>query len=205
MAQPQGFGRSFAGFGGLGKLGESITQKAGEISTNVTSSVSELAAKAKEQNGESPAATPLKDAPPVAAALTSKSPDNVSKEELLDVLQKMNKKVKALSALRLTLTERVQVAETDKERLLNLVKHEILNDNVAIDEGQDEIEQLQKAWRVTDEQNSLTLQELQNEYKVIAMQCEAKVERIKDETERATLANGNEAWEDHARTNGSKT
>ena len=151
-------------------------------------------------------ATPVKETPPVAAALATKSPDNVTKEELLDVLQKMNKKVKALSALRTSLTDRVKVAETDRERLVALVKHEILNDNVPIDAEKDEIEQLQVAWRAADEQNSLALQELQNEYKVIAMQCEAKVERIKEEAEAETKRlrreaqaeshmDGNEAWE----------
>ena len=44
-------------------------------------------------------------APPKSAV------DGHSKEELLAVLQKMNKKVKALSALRQQLTERAETAE----------------------------------------------------------------------------------------------
>jgi arsenate reductase-like glutaredoxin family protein len=52
----------------------------------------------------------------------AKSPDDETKEELLNVLQKMNKKVKALLSLRLTLTERIQVEEKDKELLIALVR-----------------------------------------------------------------------------------
>ena len=38
---------------------------------------------------------------------------NATKEELIDVLQKLNKKMKALSAMRVQLTEKAQKAEED--------------------------------------------------------------------------------------------
>jgi len=43
----------------------------------------------------------------------------------------------------------------------------------------DEINLIQRAWRVADERNSLVLQQLQNEFKVIAMKTEAEVEKVK--------------------------
>ena len=73
----------------------------------------------------------------------NKMSDNVSKEELLDVLQKMNKKVKVLTSQRTQLAERCKAAETDKARLLTLLQEEILNGDVRIEEGKDQIEQLQ--------------------------------------------------------------
>ena len=60
--------------------------------------------------------------------LSTRDPDSVSKEELMAILQKMNKRVKALSTLRATLIERVKDTETDKNRLLKLVKTEILTE-----------------------------------------------------------------------------
>ena len=46
-------------------------------------------------------------------------------------------------------------------------------------EQRDEINLIQRAWRVADERNSLVLQQLQNEFKVIAMKTEAEVEKVK--------------------------
>ena len=43
---------------------------------------------------------------------------NASKEELVEVLQKMNKKVKALSALRAQLTDKLQKTELERDKLV---------------------------------------------------------------------------------------
>jgi len=98
--------------------------------------------------------------------------DNVSKEDLLEILQKMNRKVKALSTIRQQLTEKVEAAESDKARLKALVVDEILN-GVQLQEGQDEVIQLQAAWRQVDEQNALNLQQLQSEFQVLRMEQQA--------------------------------
>ena len=141
---------------------------------------------------------------------TPKTPENISKEELLDVLQKMNKKMKTFSAQRTQLAERLKATEGEKDRLLKLVKDEILSGDVELTKDGDTVQQLERAWRVVDERNSLALQELQKEYKTVAQQCKQEVEEVKKASEvetqaklqemRAeiaaeTLASGNEAWE----------
>ena len=144
-------------------------------------------------------------------SLASRDPDSVSKEELLDILQKMNKRVKALSALRATLIERVKVAEGDKNRLLTLMKNEVLS-NVDLEDASkraeaknaekaskavdaevdpndseeakiDEIAVIQLAWREADERNQMALQQLQSEYKVISLQYQAEIEKVKKDAE----------------------
>ena len=152
----------------------------------------------------------------------------------------MNKKVKTLSSLRVQLIERVKLAESDKSRLMAIVKEEILtevdldeatqkaaimnaesamkaaeddanvNGNATVggdsnanangntqnggdtDQQQtkkqvnqkiDEIAMLQLAWRAADERNQFALQQIQSEYKVIAMQCQAEVEKVKQANE----------------------
>mmetsp|Transcript_13213 Transcript_13213/g.18899 ORF Transcript_13213/g.18899 Transcript_13213/m.18899 type:complete len:206 (+) Transcript_13213:809-1426(+) len=131
--------------------------------------------------------------------LSNKEPKDVSKEDLMDVLQKMSKGVKALQALRANLLERVNLAEKDKSRLMDIFKTEVLseadledasqkaaeknaeNANLAAKEDEngvkmgkdskiDEISMIQLAWRVADERNQFNLQQIQNEYKVISMQ-----------------------------------
>ena len=167
----------------------------------MTSSIISTLPKNQESEGDNAA---------VVTDIASKSPDNVSKEELLDVLQKMNKKVKALTSQRTQLAERCKAAESDKLRLLTLVREEILNDDVNIEDGVDQIEQLKVAWRAADERNSLALQELQNEYKIVALQVQGDVSKVKEAVEKESearaeqirlqavaeaMASGNEAWE----------
>jgi hypothetical protein len=106
-------------------------------------------------------------APPTMSQLKS---DNASKEDLMDILQKMNKKVKALSTLRLQLTERAETAESEKARFAALLQDEILNGAVTVQEGQDEVLQYQAAWRAQDEEKSMALQQLQTEFQVSRMQ-----------------------------------
>ena len=167
----------------------------------------------KVSNGDSTAAAPKEGTTPLA----SRNPDSVSKEELLEILHKMNKKVKALSQLRAALTDRVKSAEGDKARLLEMMKKEILTEVDLVEAAQkaavqnaesahrmaegdatggndgkeenfqnvkiDEISMLQLAWRAADERNQMALQQLQNEYKVISMQCQAEVEKVKSTAE----------------------
>ena len=66
--------------------------------------------------------------------MASKDPNNVSREELLTILEEMNRKVKTLSSLRVQLIERVKLAESDKSRLMAIVKEEILTE-VDLDEA----------------------------------------------------------------------
>ena len=128
-------------------------------------------------------------------SLANRDLESVSKEELLEILSKMNKKVKALAQLRAALTDRVKAAESDKERLMDIMKKEVLNDmdleeaaqkaassssNTKEGEALDEISLIQLAWRAVDERNQFALQHLQNEYKVIAMQSQAEMEKVRN-------------------------
>ena len=190
-----------------------MRKQAEELAKTAASQVSDINAKLATPASKSPAnGDDLLTTPAIAATplVPMKSPENITKEELLDVLQKMNKKVKALTALRTQLADRVKAAEVDKERLMKLMTDEILGGEVAIQEGQDPVEQLQKAWYQVDERNSLALQELQAEYKTVTLQCkeevdqvkraaeaeaQAQVDKIRADVAAETLANGNEAWE----------
>jgi hypothetical protein len=182
-------------------LGEKATSQVNELNAKVmTSSITAAVI---------PAAIPKKEEADIDTPM--KTPDNVSKEELLDVLQKMNRKVKALTSQRTQLAERCKAAETDRTRLLTLIQDEILNGDVSLEEGKDQIAQLQVAWRAADERNSMALQSLQNEYKKVAMQgqgdiamvkelvekeSEARAEGIRAQAVAEAMATGNEAWEE---------
>lgn len=132
--------------------------------------------------------------------LSSRSPDEVSKEELLEILKKMNARVKALSQSRTQLAEKVKLAERDKTRLISLVKNEIVGEADYLEAMQkieklqsvqnkkqggeevvtpDEVMVLQSAWRAADERHQLNLQHIQNEYKVMTMQAQAEVEKVR--------------------------
>lgn len=138
-------------------------------------------------------------------SLASRDPSSVSKEELIEILQKMNKRVKALAAVKMQLVERVKAVEDDKSRLVDLVKNEILSnvdlkevfrknqESINITKSQsasqsdksgeemDEIKMIQLAWRAADERNQLSLQQLQNEYKAVSMEYQEQVEKVKKE------------------------
>lgn len=162
-------------------------------------------AKDSEDAAATPFATPAESTDatttPTAKAtplLSTRSPDDVSKEELMEVLKKMNTRVKALSTSRAQLTEKVQKAERDKLRLINLVKNEIVgeadyneafqkmekltNQSNAANNAEatpDEVMILQSAWRTADERNQLNIQQLSNEYRVMTMQAQAEVEKVR--------------------------
>ncbi|KAL3816306.1 hypothetical protein ACHAXA_011067 [Cyclostephanos tholiformis] len=143
----------------------------------------------------------IKSSSAVKTPLATRNPDDVSKEELLEILKKMNSRVKALSQSRVQLAEKIKSVEEDKARLLALIRNEILDESViaeatekmtklqqqqGLGEGEegketvpDEILVLHTAWRAADERNQLALQHIQNEYKVIAMQTQAEVEKVR--------------------------
>ena len=145
------------------------------------------------------------------ASISSRSPEEVSKEELLDILQKMNKRVKALSALRITLTDRVKSSEKDRSRLVEFLKDEVLtpadieeasiaaaekNAQIASKQAEsadgvvpnaqrfDEIGVLEMAWRAVDERNSLSLQAIQSEYKNLTLQHQSELEKLQEAVRR---------------------
>ena len=109
-------------------------------SAPVDSNTDEVAVAAPNENGTAEIAHDNKNANVNANAntaksnLASKDPDDVSREELLTILKQMNKKVKTLSSLRVQLIERVKLAESDKSRLMAIVKEEILTE-VDLDEA----------------------------------------------------------------------
>ena len=65
--------------------------------------------------------------------LSSRSADDVSKEELMDILSKMNKRMKALNVARLQLQEKYSKAEHDNARLMSLLKEEVLTEGDLMD------------------------------------------------------------------------
>eukprot|EP00985_Skeletonema_marinoi_P002251 scaffold910_cov111-Skeletonema_marinoi.AAC.3 len=139
---------------------------------------------------------------PITTPLSARSPEDVSKEELLEILKKMNTRVKSLSQSRLQLAEKVKQSDTERERLVQLLRREVLdevdyeearkkmvdalqNAKEGIDDGNgsnngpDEVLILQMAWRASDERHQLNLQHIQNEYKVMTMQSQAELEKVR--------------------------
>lgn len=122
-------------------------------------------AQVHEINSKINESTPNKAENGAAAAPATPDLKNAEKKDLLELLQKMNKKVKALTVIRQQLTTKVEQTEHEKNSLLNLVAEEILNG--AQVSGDDVVPQLRKAWQEQDEQNNLTLQQLQKEFQKI--------------------------------------
>jgi chromosome segregation ATPase len=131
-----------------------------------------------------PDAAAATDGPSPATHSSTTSGDGVSREELLEVLQKMNKKVKVLSLQKQQLVEQHREALLAKDRIRALVVDEILNggppglrsppsgNSGQIGDGssnEDDVRQLQAAWRAQDEQNSLALQQIQSEFQKLRL------------------------------------
>ena len=113
-----GFGNRF----GLGLA--SLRDRASEIGTNVASSVNDLNNKTTETRATNPSSAPTKKAlnnPTSNGGNSSNSIATASKQELVEVLTKMNKKVKALSALRTQLQDKLQTTENERDKLKSLV------------------------------------------------------------------------------------
>jgi len=115
-------------------------------------------------------------------SLSSRNPEDISKDELMEILSKMNKRVKQLNIMKLQLTEKLEKSLEDKEKIKNLIVNEILTE-IDIEEArfkkenQDELELFRNAWRAADERNSLMLQQLQNEFKVMTMKKDAELKK----------------------------
>ena len=87
----------------------------------------------------------------------------------------MNKRVKQLTSFKKQLTVQNKSLKNECTSIKNLIDHEILSE-IDIDDARndlpnekDEVAIYRKAWRVTDKRNSLKLQQLQNEFKVMSM------------------------------------
>ena len=159
----------FAAFGStLRAQAQELQAKAAEGVTKIQEQASKTVEAVKSPIPSAASASP-------APSLTSLKSGDVSKEELLEILQKLNKKVKALSIIRQQLTERCETAEKDKERLKSLVVEEILNGAVDLQAENDEVLQLQQAWRKFDEEKALTLQQLHQEFQVFSLQQQHKL------------------------------
>ncbi len=144
--------------------------KAKELGNNVATSVNDMNAKVLEAANNkaavstSSAASATSPAPVVTASdkPASGSIANASREELMEILQKMNKKVKALSTLRSQLTEKAQAAEQDRDKLIQIFQKEVLDgmDLSSLDPDQPQAEQLLNFWKQKDQQNKEQLQSL---------------------------------------------
>ena len=87
------------------------------------------------------------------------------------------------SAMRMQQQKRAEQAEQTKEQLMQLLKNEILNvDDLnqaraqISDKSKDEVEIVSLAWRKTDENRSLMMGQIQNEFKVNSMKVQAEIE-----------------------------
>jgi hypothetical protein len=126
------------------------------------------------RSGNAPPALSATVSPGATATVAdSVGPNGVSREELLEVLNKMNKKVKVLSMQKQQLLEQNRAAQEAKDRIRTFVVEEILNGGPPgfSEEGNNEedVRQLQLAWRAQDEQNSLALQQLQSEFQKLRL------------------------------------
>ncbi|GKZ00025.1 hypothetical protein MPSEU_000955900 [Mayamaea pseudoterrestris] len=168
-----------------------ISEQAKTVSlTTPKQSNDSATAAASDANASQSNAASAADVASPAPSLASLKSDSVSKEDLLEILQKLNKKVKALSIMRTQLTEKCETVEREKTRLKELVVDEILNGAVDLsslgDEASnvDEVLQIQLAWRRLDEEKQMSLQQLQQEFQKMALaqqqtsesSSEAKVE-----------------------------
>lgn len=87
--------------------------------------------------------------------------------EVKELVEKMSKKIKALSLIRQQLTVRAETAEKETSALTQFVTEEILN-GATVTKENGLIPQLQTMWRQQDEQNNLTLQHMQAEFQKLA-------------------------------------
>jgi len=157
-----------------------------------------------------------------ASPLSARDPGSLSKEKVLNILQKMNNRVKNLSTLRETLIERVKTSENDRSRLMSLLKNEILTEadlkeasvknvefpNKASESDAekkksgktvrvDEISMMQLAWRAADERNQMQLQQIQNEHTIPKGFITSEVEEMgaqSGEDDFATNKSWSEEW-----------
>ena len=84
--------------------------------------------------------------------------------------------------------ERADKAEAEKERIMNLITNEIMNETDIsearsnMDKGSDDIDVISFAWRSADERRSLMMGEIQNEFKNNSLKVQAQIEeRMKNE------------------------
>jgi hypothetical protein len=66
-------------------------------------------------------------------SIFNRSLDDFTKEELLENITKMNKRLKALNTIRLQLQEKYTKVDNDYSRVLSLLKEEILSEVDIID------------------------------------------------------------------------
>jgi hypothetical protein len=66
-------------------------------------------------------------------SIFNRSPDDFTKEELFEIISKMNKRLKALNTIRLQLQEKYTKVDNDYSRILSLLKEEILSEVDIID------------------------------------------------------------------------
>jgi hypothetical protein len=154
----------------LNPFGATLRQSAQEISAKAAAQVNYIAKLTQTNDGlanstkvEAPSLSNT-DTSTTASLGTAPRTDSVEKTEVLEMMKKMNQKMKLLSNIRQQLTEKFEKAEKEKLELRNMVVDDILHGCVHIDESKDEIMQLRSAWRQIDEKNSMALQQLQNEF-----------------------------------------
>ena len=131
---------------------------AGGATTPVAASSPTISQQQQQQQPSTPST------PPTPQIQFPADHEHVEKKDLVELLQKMNKKVKALTVIRQQLTAKVEAEQQEKMRLQTLVVDEILNGGVTLQPEGDVAAQLQAAWRQQDEQHNLMLQQLQKEF-----------------------------------------
>ena len=114
----------------------------------------------------------------------------VEQKDLIELLQKMNHKVKTLTAIRHQLTEQVTTLTNEKQQIRTFLHHEILNetdeevpspgDTSSNHEPQTMLTQLQMAWRQQEEQHQASIQMLQKEFQKLQQELLLQQQKAND-------------------------
>mmetsp|Transcript_3213 Transcript_3213/g.5047 ORF Transcript_3213/g.5047 Transcript_3213/m.5047 type:complete len:1807 (-) Transcript_3213:521-5941(-) len=196
-----GFGNAFKGFG---SSVEKLRQQAADVANKATEAASKAVVDAQKQASlgadgnvtgkQTPQTQQPKttDGSATPTPMKAFNPQTSTKEEVLAVLGRLNKKYKQINTERMALQKRADKAERDHSRLLHFVKNEVLSEQ-DVDEAKskingsnespaDEVEVISLAWRNADESRSLMMGQIQNEFKANSLKLQAETEeRMRDE------------------------
>jgi len=208
-------GNNNVGLGNRFGLGfASLRDRASEIGNNVASSVNEMNNKVTEKaanNASSPSNTKAVSTstsstsntkavstPTSSSGSGGNSIATASKEELVEVLTKMNKKVKALSALRTQLQDKLQTTEKERDQFKSIViNSSVMNKRptplLVNDENGDgtnlgalSVEKLSKLWMEMETQDKQELLQLKR-----ALSGQPQQQRLSNDNGNSGDGNGN--------------
>jgi len=204
-----GFGNAFSSVSsGWGGFGKKIMQQTEALQSQIKNATEDMNKNSSgdaanvdgggtaAQNGTSDSSSNGTSTTKTTAA-PAKEVKDYSRDELLEVLAKMNTRTKKINAARLADRNKLVQTEEQHSQLLTLMKEEILMGTDLEDVTRDIEEKrkeagskddspignivvLREAWRKSDEQKSFMLQQLQNEYRIMAMKTETEVQKVEE-------------------------